>query len=45
MLPALTICVGLLTQIFWLLNINNRREGSNEKMDYGRYGIDFDTDC
>jgi len=40
---AFAICVVLVTQIFWLSNINNRSEGSNEKMDYGRYGIDFNT--
>jgi len=39
------VCVGLLTKIFRLSNINNRSEGSNEKMDDCRYGIDFDMDC
>ena len=30
-------------KIFWLSNTNNRSEGSNEKMDNVRYGIDIDT--
>jgi hypothetical protein len=42
---AFAICVGLLMQIFRLSNINNKSEGSNENMDFGRFGIDFDTDC
>jgi len=33
------------TQISWLSNINIGSEGSNEKMDYGRYCIDHDTYC
>jgi NADH:ubiquinone oxidoreductase subunit K len=30
---SFSICVGLLTQIFRLSNINNTSQGSNEKMD------------
>ena len=36
------ICVELLKQMFRLSNINNGSDGSNEKMNYGRYGIDYE---
>ena len=41
MLTDLKICVGLIKQIFWLSNTNNRSQGSNEKMDNVRYGVDL----
>jgi hypothetical protein len=36
------ICIELLTKMFRLSNINNGSDGSNEKMNCGRYGIDYE---
>ena len=36
------IYVEMRTQMFRLSNINNGSDGSNEKMNYGRYGIDYE---